>query len=134
MIHAGMIAVAGVTGTIALASPPMHPGAASRLQQVWVESDGASAHGANQDGTGSEDWKSSEWLSRRFNIQSEQDNMDSSVTRRVQELQQEANQRWYNRRLDAGVNTIDGESYPQSAGWVSPDGEPNVQNWPWWLF
>ena len=49
----------------------------------------------------------------------------------MRDLLSEANDRYWQRRFDTG--TIPGDAWtPQQAGWVTPAGEPVVENWPWW--
>ena len=56
-----------------------------------------------------------------------------NVHERMRDLLSEANDRYWQRRFDTG--TIPGDAWtPQQAGWVTPAGEPVVENWPWWAW
>ena len=56
-----------------------------------------------------------------------------NVHERTRDLLSEANDRYWQRRFDTG--TIPGDAWtPQQAGWVTPAGEPVVDNWPWWAW
>ena len=56
-----------------------------------------------------------------------------NVHERMRDLLSEANDRYWQRRFD--TNTIPTDAWtPQLAGWMTPAGEPAVQNWPWWAW
>ncbi len=133
-----------VCGTLAYASPPMHPGAGSAVMNVWSQSAAAQEQrqstNKNDGAYGSidSDWQPSEWVSNRFAEyplyeENSSPGEESDVMRRTREVQEEANQRWYGRRIENDT-TAGGDWYPEEAGWIAPDGKPDATKWPWWLF
>ena len=87
------------------------------------------------------DWARPEWLTEPAprpigtseSADSEDPRPESAVERRSRALRQEANQRWYERRIHTGM-PFEGRSYPEVAGWFTPKGEPVPERWPWWLW
>lgn len=144
VFQADIMLMGALVGTLAHASPPMHPGAGAAVVDAWQESAPAQANvrpAHDSDGAyGSidTDWQASDWMTERFadsSLLGDGDALDeeSDVARRAREVQEEANQRWYGRRVRTGT-PLGGEWYPEEAGWVSPEGEPDAAKWPWWLF
>lgn len=144
VFHADVVLAGALVGTIASASPPMHPGAGSAIVEAWNQSDAAQTQRGLTQSAGSAtrsngtDWMASDWMSNRIIEQplygeNYGPDEESDVTRRVRELQEEANQRWHERRVDSDT-AVGGDWYPEQAGWISPEGKPDAANWPWWLF
>jgi hypothetical protein len=127
------------------ASAQMRPGAGSAIistqdQQANAEADDRLEHLdlASRNRLDSVDWGRPEWLSEpapKSNVATEPDDPkpETSVERRAREVRQEANQRWYERRVNADV-PLEGYSYPEMSGWFTPSGEPVPERWPWWLW
>ena len=58
---------------------------------------------------------------------------ETDVDRRVREILDEANSRYWRNR--ARTRTLPEDRWtPQQAGWVDASGRPLVANWPWWAW
>jgi hypothetical protein len=87
------------------------------------------------------DWARPEWLTEPAprpigtaeSADSDDSRPESAVERRALALRQEANQRWYERRIHSNM-PFEGRSYPEVAGWFTPEGDPVPERWPWWLW
>ena len=58
---------------------------------------------------------------------------ETEVDRRVREILNAANARYWKRRVH--TKTLPGDRWtPQQAGWIDASGRPLVVNWPWWAW
>ncbi|MDG2032012.1 MAG: hypothetical protein P8J45_13525 [Phycisphaerales bacterium] len=85
--------------------------------------------------TDSVDWGKPDWLTEPApgGGASTDPESETPVQRRAREVRQEANQRWYQGRINDDV-PFEGRSYPEMAGWFTPEGESVPERWPWWLW
>lgn len=130
-------------------SAQMRPGAGSAIistqdQQANAEADdrlegiNPATHLSRID---SVDWARPEWLTEpaprpigtEQSDESDDSRSQSTVELRAQALRQEANQRWYERRIHTDM-PLEGRSYPKDFGWFTPKGDPVPERWPWWLW
>ena len=57
----------------------------------------------------------------------------SAIDRRVQDILNDANARYWKNR--ARMKTLPQDRWtPQQAGWMDASGRPLVVNWPWWAW
>lgn len=139
-----LVLIGVFAGTIAHASPPLHPGAGSAILAEWKKTPAAEASHQSDSvtdgayGSNDRDWQPADWIVARFENEpifgdSGSSGGDSDVMRRAREVQQEAHERWYGRRVETDT-VLGGEWYPEEAGWVSPEGKLDASKLPWWMF
>ena len=58
---------------------------------------------------------------------------ESEVDRRVRDILNEANTRYWKNRVRTKTLPLDRWT-PQQAGWMDASGRPMVLNWPWWAW
>jgi hypothetical protein len=61
------------------------------------------------------------------------DRNETEVEQRARRALREANQRYWQRRIESKT-MMEGGWYPEEAGWITPEGEPVVNKWPWWVW
>lgn len=111
------------------ATGPMSPSSGRMLVQVWAKSNATRFPMRITEPRNP---------GRRFDVEEHEllviiDGDESEVDQRARRALSEANQRYWQRRIESRT-MLEGGWYPEEAGWITSDGDADVNKWPWWVW